>query len=285
MTVAEALKAAGMTDAEISAIDAKATGAFTTILGNAETQQQQALADRERAELTQRATNQMFEQEITPALNAWGQREANLTAERDYWRTMAEKAKTGGFMMDQPPFALSTPPPPPGQPRNMNGQFVANTNPVPGSPNVQDLEKKLGTAFGLYADMQWKYRSLYGKEMPDSPTALLNEAETQHMPVLDWVAKKYDYVKREGEIKAEEQKKHDDAIRAEVTAAKDKEFAEKFGSNPNVRQAQVSRYSDISKAVTEGKRQDPLKMSPEQRKEATRRAIRDEMESSSQTVQ
>lgn len=285
MTVAEALKQAGMTDEQITALDQKAVQGFTTILSSAETAQQQALREREQAELAQRATNQMFENEITPALNAWGQKEANLTAERDYWKTMAEKAKSGGFMMDQPPFAMGTPPPPPGQQRGPGGQFVANANPVPGSPSIADVRDQLGTAFGLFMDTNWKYRQLFGRDLPDSPTTLAREAESQRLPFADYVARKYDFSKRETEMKAEEQKKHDDAIRAEVGAAKDKEFAEKFGSNPNVRQAEVSRYSDIRKAVTEGKRQDPLKMTPEQRKDATRRGIREEMALASDTVQ
>lgn len=270
ITVADALRQAGMTEEQITALDAKAIAGFTTVLTTAE-------QDREKAELAQRAATAMFENEITPALNAWGQKEATLSAERDYYKTLSEKAKSGGFLMEAPPFQ-------PAQPRNESGQFVANANPVPGSPNLQEFERKLGTAFGTLADLQWKYRSLNGgKEMPDSPTALSAEADAQRMPLVDYVAKKYEFAARQAAIDKEAKDKEREAIVKETVAERDKYWAERTGSNPNVRMAQTSQFADIKKAVTEGKRDDPLKMNRDQRHAATAAAIREDV--ASQTVQ
>jgi hypothetical protein len=59
----------------------------------------------------------------------------------------------------------------------MTGKFVANKNVVPGSPQFeQKLRDDIGGAFSFAADTSWKYRTLYGTEMPDSPTTIIREA-------------------------------------------------------------------------------------------------------------
>jgi hypothetical protein len=259
-TVAEVLKSTGFTDEQIAAFDQKAIGAFTTVLTTAE-------QERQKGELAQRAANELFEKEITPALNQWGSKEATLSAERDYYKTLAEKAKDGGFVAEVPPF----------QQRNQTGQFVPNSNAVPGSPNVADLEAKVGNALGTLSDLQWKYMTLHGKPMPDAPTALAAEAAANRMSLDQWAAKKYDFAGREAAIKQEQQKAHDDAIRKEVAEAKDREWAEKVGTNPHVRQGQVSQFAELKKGVESGSRPDPIKMSREQRHAATAQAIRQEV--------
>lgn len=264
-TVAEILKSAGMGDEDIAKLDAKAVTAMSGVLTAAEQAQQQA-------ELAQRAAQQMFENEITPALNGWGQKEANLTAERDYYKTLATKAKDGGFVAEVPPFQAGAPTP------------VA-PNVVPGMPSLQELEQKLGGAFGTLSDLQWQYRSLHGREMPDAPTALASEAAAQRMSLAEYAAKKYDFAGRKAAMAADEKKKSEDAIRKAAIEETDKKWAEKIGSNPNVRQAQVSNYSELKKGVTDGKRPDPLKLGTrEQRHAATRANIQREVEASA-TIQ
>ena len=136
---------------------------------------------------------------------------------------------------------------------------------------------KLAKRFPSPLDTQWKYRSLYGTEMPDSPTTIIREASAQRMSPSDYAAKKYDFAGKEAAKRADEQKKHDDAIRKETADQKDKEWSEKVGSNPNVRQAETSRFSEIDKAVKSGERPDPMKMTREQRHAATQQVIRKEI--------
>lgn len=253
-----------MGDEEIAKLDAKAVTAMSGVLSAAEQERQQA-------ELAQRAASQMFENEITPALNSWGQKEANLTAQLAYYKELAVKAKDGGFLAEAPPFQAGTVPPP--------------ANVVPGMPSLAELEQKLGGAFGTLSDLQWQYRSLHGREMPDAPTALAAEAAAQRMSLADYAAKKYDFAGRKAAMQAEERKKSEDAIRKAAIEETDKKWAEKVGSNPNVRQAQVSNYSELKKGVTDGQRPDPLKMGTrEQRHAATRANIQREVEASA-TIQ
>lgn len=266
-TVAEVLKSAGMGDAEIAALDAKAVTAFGTMLTTAE-------QDRQKAELAQRSANEMFENQITPALNAWGNKEANLQAERDYYKAQAEGAKAGGFIADVPPFQPTQPQ------RGPGGQFVANANEVPGSPNFKEFENKVARAIGNLTDLQWRYQTLYGRPMPDAPTALVAEAEAQRMPLPEYIAKKYDFVGKETAIAKEAKDKEHEQIRKEAFEERDKFYAERGGSNPNVRAGQVSQYTELKKGVSEGARPDPLKMSREQRHAATAQAIRSEVAAS-----
>lgn len=143
--------------------------------------------------------------------------------------------------------------------------------------DIQAVEQKIGNAFGQVSDAQWQYQTLFGKAMPDSPTALMAEAAQQRMPFDQYVAKKYDYSGRKAAMAADETKKREDAIRKEVADQKDREFAERTGNNPNVRTPRDSQYSTISSAVQQGQRKDPLTMSREERHVATRQQIHKEV--------
>lgn len=262
MTVQEQLKAAGWSDEDIAGFAPEKLKGIEAVLSTAE-------ANRAAAELAQRAANDQFENVITPALNAWGNRDTNVTAELAYYKALAEKAKDGGFIAEVPPFKVEPPA------RGAGGQFVANGNTVPGSPSLQELEGRLGNAFATMSDLQWKFRSLNdGREMPDSPSALAAEASAQRMTLVDYAAKKYDFAGKEEKRRADEQKKHDDAIRAETRTEIEKKYAEQGGQNPNVRQAQTSRYTEIKKAVADGEFVNPLTLSREQRHAQTAAMIR-----------
>jgi hypothetical protein len=275
-TVEEILKSSGMTDEQIKALDAKVVTGITGVLTAATTESTAAQKAREEAENARRLQAADYDQKIAPALDKWGIESANLTAERDYYKTLAEKAKEGGFVAAAEPFKPTT------AARGADGQFVAGANEVPGSPKfveekVKQLTREIGSAFSFASDTQWKYRSLFGTEMPDSPTTLIAEATAQRMEPSAYAAKKYDFAAKEAAKTAEAQKAHDDAIRAETKAASDKEWAEKVGSNPDVRVARNSEFSEIRKAAQTGKRPDPLKMTPQERQASTRAAIREDV--------
>lgn len=257
-TVAEVLKSAGMDDAAIAALDAKVVAGFTGVIT-------QAQADRDAAELAQRSTNQLFDNEITPALNAWALKEANLEAERDYFKTLAGKAKDGGFIAEIPPFKVGE------QQRDPGGKFVPNA--VPGSPNFAELESKAGNAIGVLSDLQWTYQNLFGKGMPDSPTKLVAEAAAQKMSLIDYAAKKYGFDDRKATIEREATEASHKKIRDEAITERDKYWAERSGSNPNIRPAQASAFAELKKGVSDGTRVDPIKMSREQRHAATAAGI------------
>lgn len=275
-TVEEVLKASGMTDEQITALDAKVKTGFTQVLSTAT----QTL---EQAEAAKRAQAADYDEKIAPALDKWANDSATLTAERDYYKTLAEKAKEGGFVPGAAPF---TPPNPAAQPvRSSDGKFVSNVpGTVPGSPTYMTKEE----GFRAVTSAQWfvsEYMRLHnGAAPPEDMESLAIEAQAQHIPFRDYVAKKFDFAGKREAIKASEQKKHDDAIRTEEREKTTKEITERLSSNPHVRQAEVSKFSEIRAGIKDGKRPDPLKMTREQRHTATGNAIRSEM-AQNETVQ
>lgn len=268
LTVADVLRQSGMNEDQIRALDASVVSAFEPVVQNAN----QTL---EQAELARRANQQLYETQIAPALDSWGSEKANLEAQAAYYKTLAEKARESGFISTDTPFQPSA-----GASRATNGQFVAGANAVPGSPDVVgQLRTEIGGAFsdGMWALQQ--YQQMHdGQYLPDDVMALGREAATQRMPFRDYVAKKYDFQGKKTAIEAEKQKKHDDAIRAEVIAQKDREYAERSSGNPNlVSPIGSSRFAEVRKAVTEGQRKDPLTLSREERRSSTRSAIQQEI--------
>lgn len=272
-SVEEILKQTGLSDEQIKALDPKAMAGFTQVVTSA---QQQLDA----AELAKRSVSQKWDEEISPALDSWGNEKARLDAEVAFYKAQLEGAKAGGFVATPPP---GTPPATPPA-RTPDGKFVAGNSSVPGSPDFVKLRDDIGGAFAFAADTSWKYRSLFGTEMPDSPTTIIREAAAQRMAPGDYAAKKYDFAGKEKAKREDEQKKHDDAIRKEAVDEVTRKFAEQGGNNPNVRQAEASKFSTLQSAVKEGTRPDPLKMTREQRHAATGQTIRKEI-AANETVQ
>jgi hypothetical protein len=281
MTLEEVLKNTGMSDDQIAAMDAKVKGAFTEVLSTASKSLEQAQKDKETAELTNRTWQQKLDTEINPALNQWGNEKAANETRIAAMEAALKSAVEGGFVI---PDILKTVPPV--QPRTGDGKFVAGTNSVPGSPGFEKkLTDELGSAFAFAADTQWKYRTLYGQEMPDSPTAIIKEATAQRMSPSEYAAKKYDFAGKEKAISEQRQKEHDESIRKAAVEERDKYWGEKAGSNPDMRRGQTSEFSEINKAVKAGTRPDPIRpgITEAVRDAGTREAIKAEI--ANQTVQ
>jgi len=263
-TVEEVLKASGLDDAAIAALDAKAKAGFTQILST-------ATQEREAAELERRKVADTFEKEINPALAKWGNESASLTAERDYYKTLADKAKEAGFAPAAEPF--KAPASNPG--RGDDGKFVAGApGATPGSPTYMTKEE----GYRAVTSAQWfisEYMRLNnGAPPPDDMESLAVQAQSERIPFRDFVAKKYDFAGKREAIKAADQKKHDDAIRKEESDRVTKEFTERMASgNPMIRQSETSKFSEIRKGVEEGKRPNPITQTREQRRQSTSRAI------------
>jgi hypothetical protein len=273
-TVNEVLKSSGLTDEQIAALDAKVVAGVTQILSTAD----QTLAA---ADLAKRSQAEMYDKEIAPALNNWANEKASYDAKMAAYEAALKSAKDGGFNI---PDILTKPAEPAAGTRGPDGKFVTGApGATPGSPTfVADLRKEAGAAIGSMLDLNWKYQSLYGQPMPDSPTSLIAEAQAQRMNPIEYAAKKYDFAGKEKAKKDAEQKAHDDAIRKEASDAKDKEWAEKTGNNPMMRQAETSRFSEVAKAVAKGERKDTMTMTPEARRAYTREQIHKEISANEQ---
>lgn len=268
MTVAEVLKASGFTDEQITALDAKAITAFEGVLTTAS-------AEREAAELATRANKDLYDKDIAPALVEWGVKEGQMKAQIAFYKTQAEEAKKSGFIpLDAPDYVA-----PAEGTRGPDGKFIANANVVPGSPGVTDIAKlrdSAAIAVGSILDLNHRYMQLFGTVMPDAPTALIREAAAQHMDPVVYAAKKYDFAKKESDIRAAEQQKVIDAKVKEATDAVEKKYAER-AANPNLRQGAESNFADLGKAVKAGTRPDPTKMSEADRDANTRARIHEEI--------
>lgn len=288
-SVAEVLRESGLSDEQIAAIDAKAMEGLTRIVTSAN-------EDREKAEFALRAQREEYDTRIAPALANWADTDTKLSTENAALKTWVQKVKDSGYVPKEVLEAMpsfGTPSSAAADPahagRDPNGRFVPGANVTPGSPAFVDVKKELanelGSAFAFASDTQWKYRTLFGKEMPDAPTSLIREAQQNRMSPSEWAAKKYGFADRENAMKAEQQKAHDDQIRKETEDRLNKEYAEKFGNNPNVRTPSESQFSSVNKAVAEGKRRDPLKMTPEERRSNTHSNIQKEFAELSSRVQ
>lgn len=273
MTVQEVLKQTGMTDEQIAALDSKVVAGFTTVLSTATQAETAAAAAKEAAELAQRAQQELYRDQIAPALDNWATEKANKDAEIAFYRTQMESARSAGFIPRDAPGYTAPATQNPGvnvpQQDPATGRFVPGANSVPGSPAYMTPQQ----TYAAVTNATWlinEHMRLHGAPLPDEIDTVLKEANDRRLDFRTYAAQKYKFDDKRAEIAANAQKAHDDKIRAEVAAAKDKEWAEKVGNNPNVRTPVVSSYADVAKAVASGQRKDPLTLTEAQRREQTR---------------
>jgi hypothetical protein len=302
-TVEEVLRESGFTDVQIKALDPKAITAFGGVLSTAERERHEATKAREAAELAQRSNVDFYENKIAPSLANWEEEKqkienerARAAAEAAFYRTQAEEAKKGGFIATDAPgfdatkFANANP----NQPRDGQGRYVAGAGPTPGSPgfDVNTVYQRAGDAVGLIADIQWEHERLFGSKMPISPTELIRQADSVKLDPRTYAARTFNWDTRRQQMSEEEAKKHDDVIRAEANAPleqklkeqeaefkkkldeRDRQWAERIGSNPDIRRPVDSKFADVTRGVKDGTIPDPLMMTDQQRRALTSSMIR-----------
>lgn len=276
MTTREILKQSGLSDADIDKLDAKILSGFETVLTTASTAEQTATKLKEEAELAQRAQTDFYQKEIAPALDGWANEKATLEATVEFYKKQNEGARAGGFIPKDAPGYTAPAADPARDPGN--GRYVPGKT---GSPEFQ-----MSDVMAAVSNAQWgaaEYQRLYGTPMPDDFDTLLKEATAQRLSYRDHVSKKFNFEGKKAELNAAKQKEHDDAIRKEERAKADKEWAERTSNNPNLRPASASQFAGVRKAVESGQVKDPLKMSPEERRQQTRTMIHTDIsESASQ---
>jgi hypothetical protein len=287
------------------------TGVLTTAeteRQTAEKERQDAQAAREAAELAQRSNVDWYESKIAPAITAWDEEKqrydnerAKATAEAAFYRTQAEEAKKSGFIPTEAPgFDASKfvmpPAPNPNQPRDAQGRYVPGVpGATPGSPSFFDVNKvyeRAGDAVSILTDIQWEHQKLFGVPLPISPSELVRQADAMKLDPKAYASRTYGWDARRQQMQQEEDKKKADKIAADAVAPyelklkekdeqlkkelaeKDRQWAERVGSNPDVRIPQASRYADISRAVKANELPDPLTLNEQQRRQLTSTMIR-----------
>jgi hypothetical protein len=260
-----------------------------------------AKAAQEAAEIAERSNKKFYDESIAPALNNWGTEKANLDAQVAFYRAQNEAARAAGFVpAEAPGYVPQNNQPQNGQPpnnqmRDAQGRYVTNApGATPGSPTftMEAIDQRLGSGISNVGWAIQEYQRLTGQFLPDSFDKLVEEANNARLPFRDYVARKYDFAGKQAEITRKAAEEHDAKVRAEAVApyetklaeaakakeeavkAKEREWAEKIGSNPEVRIAQPSRFADVARAVKDKQRPDPLDLNEAQRRQATSQAIR-----------
>lgn len=276
-TIAEVLKQSGFTDEQISGMDQKVVQALegwgTQTISTAD-QLRQA------AELKERQLKDYVGTEINPKLNQWEQEKVSRDMENAALRRALDEAKAAGYQV--PDIQIGKPAEPQ---RNAQGQFVANANPVPGSPAYATPAQVIRVQNEALWAMS-EHMRLKGAPLEDEIEKLLSEADAQKLPFRQYVAQKYGFDAARKAIEDKKNKEREDAIRKDAITERDKYWAEKTSGNPMVRPAEQSQFSQIQKAVAEKKVADPLALSAQERRAATRQLIsKDIAERESEQVQ
>ena len=278
-SVQEILRQTGFTDEQIIALDPRAMTAFTGVLTAAEQERQaaaqaaqEAAQERATAEAALNGNRQLYDQQIAPALNNWGTEKANMEAQLAFYRAQNDAARTAGFVPAEAPGFQ--------QPRDAGGRYVSGApGSVPGSPTftMEDVRNGLGSTMGTLANIQWKYQTLYNAPLPISPTELVRQAEAVRMDPAAYAAREYKFVEKEAETARKQAEAHDNEVANKAAAERDRFWAERTGSNPDVRVAQSSRFGEAARAVKAGSRPDPLSLNEAQRRQGTASAIRQDI--------
>lgn len=306
MTVEEVLRQSGFTEEQIKALDPKAISAFSGVLSTAEKERHEATTARDAAELAQRSNVDFYENKIAPSLTAWEEEKqryendrARAAAEAAFYRTQAEEAKKGGFIAtDAPGFDVNkfVPPNPGVQPRDGQGRYVANVpGSTPGSPTFFDVNRvyeRAGDAVSILTDIQWEHQRLFNQPLPISPSELVKQADAVKLDPKTYAARTFNWDARRLQMRDEEEKQKASKIAAEAVAPweakvkeieekgkkdlaeNDRKWAERAGSNPDIRPSAPSKYSDINRGIRENTIPDPLALNETQRRQLTSQMIR-----------
>jgi hypothetical protein len=286
--------------------EAEKTAAAAELV-KAQQQYDEAQKARERAEQEYQSNRTFYEEKITPALTGWEAEKkaleiakANAEAKSAFYETQIAGAKSAGFLpTDAPPFVLPNNPNPAPPQRTPDGRYVAGSpSSTPGSPALMTPEQmaaQAGNALSMIADVQFDYQRLYGAPMPILPSQLVAEAEKFHMDPKTFAEKQFKFSEKRQEIadkaRAEEHARiAADAIKPlqeqfetekktirEQAEKEKRDLLERYGSNPDMRVAQPSRFGDLQRAVKANERPDPLNVNAEQRRAMTRNAIHQEI--------
>lgn len=249
MTFQEMLKAQGLTDAQIAVItgDAKLSSTFESMMTQAEATKAEGTRLKQEAEAKDASVRKFWDTEATPKIDEAYSKVAQSEAQAAFYRTQAEKAKELGYIpSDAPGYEAGK--------RGPDGKFVTGTGEVPGSPGVsKEYIDKVGgdtvSAFWAAQDIQAEYQHLYGQPLLNMQQHAA-DARARNMNLRAHVEDKFGFQKRRDEMAAAKQKEHDDKIRVEATEAAKKDFAEKYGSNPDARTPVASSFSKYKKTET-----------------------------------
>ena len=272
----DVLKANGYTDDQITSIAAAlgtnidAIKIFEQGLVDADAKLRDAQVKLDEVNRKNASIQQWWEGDATKQINDAYSQVDNWKANAAFYKQQVESARESGFLPADAPSGPAPAVPEQRPPlRSPDGRFVPNANEVPGSPRYM-TEEQGWNALTAVAKVLTKYPQLYdGKPLPDDIPTLVRESREARMEFDPYVAQKYGFVKREQEMAAARQKDHDDKVAKEALDAYKKEFAERNGSNPDLRPGVTSSFSKFQQQQPNGQR-DKLSWSRPDAKEKMR---------------
>jgi hypothetical protein len=247
-----------------------------------------AKAAQDAAELQKRSVDEFWQNTYNPGITAWEAEKARLAkaasdaaAEAAFYKAQRESyLSTLNIKPEDAP--VFTPPavvPP-----------VADQNKTPGTPTFSqdDFLKRVDKGVYSIQDISWKYQQLYGSPIPVSPSELVAQADALKLNPAEYAARTFKFAEKEAERRAAEAKAHDDAVGAAAVAAreakykeetdalkaefaaKERQRAEQMSSNPDTKLPPGSaKFADLQRATKAGERKDPLKMTPQERRQTS----------------
>lgn len=248
-TFQEILRDAGVAEDKLTALvnDPTLASALTNMVATAE----QTL---EQAQRKERDVRDFWDNKATPQINQVYSDNTALAAERDFYRTQAEKAKETGFIPKEAPSFT---------------KVESGHNEVPGSPGfdpkkLDQVATDVQSAFFIAQSLSNNYLDLMGKPYVDLQTDLA-EARAQGLKLDQYAERKYNFAGKRAERIEAQRKAEEDKFRKDEREKVTKEFQEKFGSNPDTRIPVTSNFSKFKKG--EGGSMDRLAWSKGDRKD------------------
>ncbi len=257
----------------------------------AEAAQVAAKAAQDAAELQKRSVDEFWANTYNPSVATWETEKQKLVKEA------ADRAAEAAYYKAQRTTVL--------EPLGIKLEDAPEYKPIadpakpvvtPGTPTLIDPKEFLSRVDkGVYSiqDIAWKYQSLYnGQPLPISPSELVANADALKLQPMEYATRTFKFAEKEAERTAAIRKAELDAATTAAVAARDAEHktemdkqkaeydaelrkkSEQFSPNPNVNTPPGSaKFADLRRAQQAGERKDPLTMTPEQRREATRTNI------------
>jgi hypothetical protein len=246
-----------------------------------------AQAAKDAAELANRNVTDFWNNTYNPGVAAWekerndlAKKAADAAAEAAFYKAQREGylGTLGIKPEDAPTFT------PPNTP-------AVDPNKTPGTPTFVDPQvviSRVGDGMNTINDIMYKHQVLYGKPLPIPPSQLIAQADALKLSPMEYATRTFKFAEREQEQRLAAAKAHDDEIAAKAVAEKDEahkaelkklqdEFnakeklrAEQGGNNPDTKLPPGSaKFTDLKRAVAQGERPDPTKMSQQERRQLT----------------
>jgi hypothetical protein len=250
-SVRDILLQSGVDQYTINSLDERVTGALQNVLSE--------------AELQKTSVDQFWANTYAPGIQQWEQEKSDLGR-----RLAASESQRAAYERERQVLVEQ------GIVTGDNSVKPNNSFTTPGTPTFSgdpnDFVGRVSQGLSQLSDADWKHKQLYGQPLPIAPSELIKEADRLGISPMEAAERKFKFAAKEQELR-------DNRIREEVESKVRREFAEKAGSNPDLRQPSGSaKYADTRRAVEKGELRDPLRLTQAERRQQALNSIHKHIE-------